>query len=137
MSDDNEDLFSGEETECDSNYVGGWKFDDANAVNGVQDLWKVNMKQISAGDCMRYHFADLGVAFMFYNWYASTRGFAGRKSKVMKSTNGEIIQQIFVCHREGFRRIRRPETRKRQEKWLSRCDCDARCEVHVDGRTGR
>lgn len=33
--------------------------------------------------------------------------------------------------------MRNKETRKREEKWLSRCGCDARCKVHVDSRTGR
>lgn len=41
LSEDTEDK-SG--TKCDSNYVGGCIFDNANAVNGVQDLWKINMK---------------------------------------------------------------------------------------------
>lgn len=121
-----------EEMESDSNFVYGCKFDDENAVNGVEDLWKINMKQISAADLMRYHFADVGVAFMFYNWYVSTKGFAGRKSKVMKNINGDITQQTFLCHREGYRRLRDKHTRKREEKWLSRCGCDARCKVHVD-----
>lgn len=64
LSEDTEDE-SG--TECDSNYVGGCIFDNANDVNGVQDLWKINMKQMSAAELMRYHFSNLGVAFMFYN----------------------------------------------------------------------
>lgn len=73
-----------EEMESDSNFVYGCKFDDENAVNGVEDLWKINMKQISAADLMRYHFADVGVAFMSYNWYVSTQGFQVERVKLRR-----------------------------------------------------
>lgn len=112
LSDEDEDEIGEEDIGCDTEFVGGCNFDDANAVNGVEDLWKFNMKQLLASDLMRFHFADRGVAFMFYNWYASTREFSGRKSSVVKTINGDITQQMFVCHREGFRRLRDNDTRK-------------------------
>jgi len=31
------------------------------------------------------------MAFMFYNWYASTKGFTGRRDRVVKDCRGEII----------------------------------------------
>lgn len=98
LSDDSEDELNLQETGGDSNFFNGCKFDDSTAVNGVEDIWKIHMKQLSGVDLKRYHFVDLGVAFIFYNWYASTRGFAGRKSKTMKNINGDVTQQIFVCH---------------------------------------
>lgn len=92
ISDDNEEEIGAKETGCESNYFGGCNFNDSTAVNGVEDIWKINMKQLTRVDLLRYHFTDLGVAFIFYNWYASTQGFAGRKGKVMKSVNGDITQ---------------------------------------------
>ena len=49
---------------------------------------------------MRYHFPDL-VAYMFYNWYASSQGFPARKSHVMRNRNGDVLQQTFLRHKEG------------------------------------
>lgn len=121
-----------------SSNLGGCNFDDATAVNGADDLWKINMNELSSEYLMR-HFADVGLTFMFYNWYAGTQGFAGRKDKVMKNSNGEITQQIFVCNLQGRRRVRENSTtsRRREPKWLTRCGCEARCKVHIHGNTGR
>jgi len=40
---------------------------------------------------MLFHFPDVSMAFMFYNWYASTKGFTGRRDRVVKDCRGEII----------------------------------------------
>jgi hypothetical protein len=41
---------------------------------------------------------DVGVAYTFYNWYASYNGFATRKSKVLRNKRiGDLTQQTFVC----------------------------------------
>lgn len=139
LSDENGGEFDVEDTEGFPNHVGGCNFDAATGVNGVDDLWKINMTDLSAADLMRFHFSDLGAAFLFYNHYASTQGFSARKGKVMKNIDGEITQQIFVCHRQGFREIKDSNVviRKREPKLVSRCGCDAMCKVHIDGNTGR
>lgn len=68
LSDDNFNDKSEEDTQySDNREVFGCTFDDDHAVNGLDDLYKINLKDMKAGDVMRYHFPDLGVAFMFYN----------------------------------------------------------------------
>lgn len=60
-------------------------------------------KETSSEQIMQYHFPDCEVAFMFYNWCGCLHGFIGRKSKIVRNVNGEIVQQTSLCHREGTR----------------------------------
>lgn len=87
-------------------------FDSTTAVNGLDDLGEINFRIITAEAIVRYHFPDLAVAFMFYNWYASNQGFSARKSHVTRNSNGDVTQQTFLCHKEG----------KREEKCNKRKD---------------
>lgn len=93
--------------ESDAEYVdsghGGCYFDEEFAVNGIKELSRINFEAMSLENLMRYHFSDTHVAFMFYNWYGSSHGFAAWKSRVVRNKNLDVIQQSFVCHREGFR----------------------------------
>jgi len=116
----------------------GCDFGPEKAIDGPNDIAKVNLCQVSLEDLMKFHFPNVGVAFMFYNWYASTKGFAGRKDRVVKNFGGEIIQQTFVCYREGHR-VEKSKNyiRKRKSKPVSRCGCTARCQVHVETKSGR
>lgn len=119
---------------------GGCKFDDLTGINGREDLYKVNFREMNTVDLLKYHFPDVEVAFMFYNWYAGTRGFAARKSRYMRNKKGEITQKTFLCYREGHRGGKQSDTgsgQKREPKYLSRCGCDAKCRVHIDGSSGR
>lgn len=50
-------------------------------VNGVDDFWKINFKNMSTKDVMKYHFLNTKVIFMFYNWYVALHGFATRKAR--------------------------------------------------------
>lgn len=43
------------------------------------------------------------MAYAFNNQYAKMNGFTVHKSKILRSKKGEILQQIFACHRQGFR----------------------------------
>lgn len=120
--------------------VGGGMIGDESAINGVEDIWKVNFKDLTVQDVMSYHFLNVEVAFMFYNWYASMHGFSARKSQYLRNKKGDITQQTFLCYRDGHRRDKFSNTgriRKRQEKIVIRCGCDAKCRVHVDGLTGQ
>jgi hypothetical protein len=49
--------------------VGGCIFSEVNVVNCLEDISKIDFKQLREEDVMRYHFIDLEVAFTFYNWY--------------------------------------------------------------------
>ncbi|XP_057431820.1 protein FAR1-RELATED SEQUENCE 5-like [Lotus japonicus] len=109
------------------------------AINGIEDLGMVNFKQLSVNDIVTYHFPDREVAFLFYSWYARMHGFAARKAKVLKNNHGDVIQQRFVCFREGKRKekeepevdVHAGEKRKRFPKKATRCECKAYCQVHV------
>lgn len=94
-------------------------------IDNMEDILAVNMKQISAEDIMKCSFANVGIAYSFYNWYANMNGFGARKSNVLRNKNGVIVQQTFVCFREGYREDRglTSEMRKREPKLLTRCGC--------------
>jgi len=72
-------------------------------MDSVTNLEKINFKEISIEDVMRYHFPNCKVAFMLYNWYGCFHGFAARKSRVIKNIKGDVVQQTFLCHREDIR----------------------------------
>lgn len=55
------------------------------------------MNELSPEDVLKFHFPNVGAAFLFYNWYASMHGFSARKSKVLRNSCGEITQQMFRC----------------------------------------
>lgn len=98
------------------------------------------MNELSPEDVLKFHFPNVGAAFLFYNWYASMHGFSARKSKVLRNSCGEITQQMFVCHKEGRRegnKTKNNMVRKREPKRLTRCGCEARCKVHIEGNSGR
>ncbi|QHO58979.1 Putative protein-RELATED SEQUENCE [Arachis hypogaea] len=79
-----------------------------------------------------------GVAFDFYNAFAKSKGFSGRKSKTRKH-NGIINRQNFVCCREGFRRKKADNmhTRKQEPRAETRCGCKAKVQVSFDVVSGR
>ncbi|XP_045798993.1 putative protein FAR1-RELATED SEQUENCE 10 [Trifolium pratense] len=129
---ENAEYSSDQDVEDTDNPYYGNNFDAETAVDCTDDLEKINMKETSSDQLMRYHFPDRRVAFMFYNCYGRFHGFAGRKSRVVKNTNGEVVQQTFVCHREGIRNANNALSRKREQKPTSRCRCPAKLQVHLD-----
>jgi hypothetical protein len=118
VGDDNVD-----DAECSrTEGVGGCIFSEVNVVNCLEDISKIDFKQLREEDVMRYHFIDLEVAYKFYNWYAGIHGFAARKSKVMPNCKGEITQQTFVCYRQWARDKKgTPNIRTRVPKACIRC----------------
>lgn len=69
----------------------------------MNDLEKINFKELTVEEIMRYHFSYRNVGFMFYNKYDCLRGFYARNNKVFRNVNGEITQQTFLYHQEGIR----------------------------------
>jgi hypothetical protein len=61
-------------------------------------------------------------------------GFAVRKGHVIRNRERHVLQQTFLCSREGFRHERglTAEERQRQQKNTTRCGCMAKCRVHID-----
>ncbi|QHO10315.1 hypothetical protein HN873_009777 [Arachis hypogaea] len=65
------------------------QLDESYKIDGWEDIGKTEFLNIVDVDIKRYHFSDLGVAFDFYNAFAKSKGFSGRKSKTRKH-NGII-----------------------------------------------
>lgn len=111
---------------------------DETAINGVEDIWKVKFNESTIEDLLKFHFPSVVVAFLFYNCYASHNGFGARKSRYVRNKKGEIIQQTFLCYREGFRDDKFSKTRKKRKRYRKadvRCGCQAKGHVHVDRGT--
>jgi hypothetical protein len=62
-----------------------------------------------------------------------------KKCRVVKNIKGEVVQQTFVCHREGIRdsKNKDPFSRKRAPRPNTRCGCRAKIQVHLDFGSGR
>lgn len=139
--DDSQSMTSEDELHSNENVAGRFKFDDETAINNEEDLLvKLNLMDLRLEEyIIRFHFPDLNVAFMFYKWYGSMRGFSARKCRMMKNCRGEITQQTFVCHEEGHGREKHynREGRIRKAKPNTRCRCEAKYQVHVDDMSGR
>ncbi|KAJ1439505.1 FAR1 DNA-binding domain [Sesbania bispinosa] len=116
------------------------------AIDGPDDYVKVDPMTLTEDGFMSLHFPDVEVAYEFYNWYGQKKGFSARKNKVRRNKNRDMIEKIFLCHREGLRKKKedddvdttacgdvkpvreaRPETRTR---------CLAKMKVHVDTESG-
>lgn len=112
-------------------------FENGITINCMADIVNIDMKNISTADVDRFHFPDLKVAHQFYIWYGRISGFSVRKSRVVKDRLGEIVQQTFVCSQEGFMVDRgiTQEMRKREQRNLTRCSCEAKFCTHVDIRS--
>ncbi|XP_039690635.1 protein FAR1-RELATED SEQUENCE 5-like [Medicago truncatula] len=130
---------SDDDTEDTFNSMYECSFDDEFAVDCTTNFEKINFKELTYDEIMMYHFPDRVVAFKFYNMYGCAHGFAGRRSRVVKNKDGDVIQQSFVCHREGLRDARNLNTRerKREHKPTTRCGCMAKIQVHVDNGSNR
>ncbi|RYR01350.1 hypothetical protein Ahy_B06g080216 [Arachis hypogaea] len=114
------------------------QLDESYKIDGWEDIGKTEFLNIVDVDIKRYHFSDLGVDFDFYNAFAKSRGFSGRKSKTRKH-NGIINRQNFVCCREGFRQKKADNmhTRKQEPRDETRCGCKAKVQVSFDVVSGR
>ncbi|XP_016168401.1 uncharacterized protein LOC107610939 [Arachis ipaensis] len=89
---------------------------EADVDNGMRLNWKtvwtapeelesigwIDFLNLSEEDVLQFNFADVDIAFEFYQQYAKHHGFGARRSRSEKC--GEVrIRQEFVCHRQGFR----------------------------------
>ena len=109
-------------------------------INNEDDIMKIDLKNFAPDGIMKLNFSSLEVAYLFYTWYSRVNGFSVRKDKVLRSKgSGEIMQQTFVCSREGKRRDNGValEDRKRRPKAETRRGCGAKFRVHVNVVTHR
>lgn len=138
-SENDDSVIDEEERGGENNVEGGDECDDEYALNSIEDFGKINPKEITREYSMRVHFPNLVVAFLFYNWYGSVRGFSGRKSKILWNSNGLSIQQTFMCHREGYKSQQNLNrlNRRQQPKDVTGYGCKARCILHIEDKSDR
>ncbi|XP_057426359.1 protein FAR1-RELATED SEQUENCE 5-like [Lotus japonicus] len=103
-------------------------------IDSVEDMGNINFVTLTFEDMKKYRFLNRNVAYDFYNMYARFNGFSTRRSVVKKNFKGEIVQQNFVCHKQGHRedRFGGDGVRKREPRRDIRCGCLAHCKVHID-----
>lgn len=111
-----------------------WEGKDGIAINNKQDILGLDLLSMGPQEISYCHFASLDIAFMFYNWYGRVNGFSARKGKILRNTKGEVLQQTFLCHKQGFREDNglTAKNRKRELRPETRCGCSARFRVHID-----
>ncbi|XP_045821772.1 protein FAR1-RELATED SEQUENCE 5-like [Trifolium pratense] len=103
-------------------------------IDDLDDILKIDMKNSVSNDVSRYSFSNLEVAYQFYTTYSKMNGFSVRKSSVVKSSKGELLQQTFICSSAGYRENKglNVDNRKRRERRETRCGCAAKFRVHID-----
>ncbi|XP_057432331.1 protein FAR1-RELATED SEQUENCE 5-like [Lotus japonicus] len=109
------------------------------AINGMEDMGMVNFHTLEAKDAINYNFPDRETAFLFYSWYGRLHEFACRKCRLVRNKAGEVVQQTFVCYREGKKKdsFGCEKKRKREPKNDTRCGCRAHFMVHIDWGNNR
>jgi hypothetical protein len=108
-------------------------------IDDLDDILKIDMKNIVRFDVSRYYFSNLKAAYQFYTTYSKIYGFSVRKSNVVKSNKGGLLRQTFICSSAGYKENKglNVDNRKRQERRATRCGCEAKFLVHVDIASGR
>ncbi|KAJ1435414.1 FAR1 DNA-binding domain [Sesbania bispinosa] len=86
-----------------------------------------------------YHFRSRVVAFEFYNKYAMKKGFAARRWNTVKSKEGRVSQQTFVCFKQGYRLEKHLNkvNRNREARPITRCSCATFMRVRYARETSR
>ncbi|RYQ84132.1 hypothetical protein Ahy_B10g103067 isoform A [Arachis hypogaea] len=112
--------------------------DEFYAVDSVEWIGWIDFLNLSKEDVLRFNFADVDIAFEFYQQYAKYHGFGARRSRNEK--RGEVrIRQEFVCHRQGYRssKFYSMPNRQKRPRAETRCGCPARMLLRMDDESGR
>ncbi|XP_057432985.1 protein FAR1-RELATED SEQUENCE 5-like [Lotus japonicus] len=104
-------------------------------IDSLQDILRIDLKNLCPLDTSSYEFCDAEVAYLFYKWYARVNGFAVRKNNILRDKTEEVIQRRYVCSRQGKRRDN--DNRVRKVRPETRCWCLAEFVIHVDKSSGR
>ncbi|QHO49866.1 Protein FAR1-RELATED SEQUENCE [Arachis hypogaea] len=107
--------------------------DEFYAVDSGESIGWIDFLNLSAEDVLRFNFADVDIAFEFYQQYAKHHGFGARRSRSEK--RGEVrIRQEFVYHRQGFRspKFYSMPNRQKRPRAETRCGCPARMLLRMD-----
>ncbi|KAK7287266.1 hypothetical protein RIF29_00452 [Crotalaria pallida] len=106
-------------------------------IDGMEDIGMVRFELLSGEDFLKFHFADNGVDYDFYNTYGLVSGFSIRKSKIGKNVAGDVIRQNFVCSSQGYRQVGMIENRRREPKSITRYGCEAGMRIRLNQDNGR
>ncbi|RYQ89877.1 hypothetical protein Ahy_B09g096285 isoform C [Arachis hypogaea] len=108
------------------------------APEELESIGWIDFLNLSEEDVFRFNFADVDIAFEFYQQYAKHHGFGGRRSRSEK--RGEVrIRQEFVCHRQEYRspKFYSMPNRQKRPRAETRCGCPARMLLRMDDESGR
>ncbi|MED6208966.1 hypothetical protein PIB30_050038 [Stylosanthes scabra] len=84
--------------------------DEFYAIDNTDAIGLIEFVNLSMEKVCRYHFADIDLAFEFYQSYAKHHGFGGRRSRALRSDN-------------------------KKPKAETRCGCRATMQVRLDGQS--
>ena len=103
-------------------------------LGSEHDILCLDLKNLTRDEVLSFKFSSFEVAYKIYYWFARFNGFAARKGQVVKDTNGEVVQQTYLCYREGFKQDKRLTTgnHKHDVKPETRYGCKAHLIAHVD-----
>jgi hypothetical protein len=134
-----EEMVSGGDEASDSNNVDEGNTEEAQMLVKMSEIAHIDFSSLIEDDVKQFHFSDLEIAFSFYDMYAKVKGFGARKDSILRNKHGEIVQQTFVCDKEGYRQEKfvNMDNRKRKPKRQTRCWCQAKLRVHIYGDEGR
>lgn len=69
---------------------------DSFVIDDVDEIVKMNMFNLQNDDVSKLQFGSLKVAYKFYCWVAKTKDFVVLKGQVVKTKNGDVVQQTFI-----------------------------------------
>jgi hypothetical protein len=124
-----------DEDDRDTNNEGfGCNFDEEIAVDSMADMEKINFKEISSEEIMRYHFLTAKLHLYFIIGMVVCMDLWVERVELLRMLAVKYFNKHFVCHREGTRddKYSKLVSRRREHKPTSRCGCEAKMQVHLD-----
>ncbi|XLS82321.1 hypothetical protein HN51_048152 [Arachis hypogaea] len=103
---------------------------DERAVDGINELRYMNLKEITASEVRLLHFWDRTVSFSFYQLYSKMNGFAVRKNKIRRNVKNE--SPLHALERSAFR----PMLSRACTLKVRSCTLTPSCEIYTLSRSG-
>ncbi|XP_020963878.1 protein FAR1-RELATED SEQUENCE 5-like [Arachis ipaensis] len=112
--------------------------DSLDGVGGIESIGWIDFLNLSDEDVLCFNFADVDIAFEFYQQYAKHHGFGVRRSRSEKCVKLRIRQE-FVCHRQGYRssKFYSMPNRQKRPRAETRCGCSAKMLLRMDDESER
>lgn len=97
------------------------------SIGNVDETPKIGMEFLTVDD-----------AFQFWKAYSKKKGFGVRKDYDNKDKKtGVIVSKLFVCCKEGLKRVKKDDDDMIQSRSASRTNCKARLKVFLDRKRER